>query len=303
MWNELLAGDQQAVKRVSWHRMIAVRRLAPAVLRQLLAIGFNSCESIQIMKGPLRGRRLPTQLALNNLPMIFGRYEPVVVTHLMAIAECGSVAYDIGSHFGFMSLVLASCVGAHGKVIAFEPAPDNLVKLNQVMLLNKVDSIVSILPKAVSDTVGEIGMMLGNSSYMNFLQKAAQGQDEASCQKITAKTTTVDSFVLEEKHPPPNLLKIDVEGSESLVIEGALTTLQVHSPTLLIEIHGPAEAAKLWDLLHTVGYGWWRLTPGGLMSVSSQAECVKPFSPKAWTHHYLMNKCCNGLRHIVPNCN
>lgn len=270
--------------------MVTLRTLAPEILRRCLAIGFDSRESIQIVTGPLRGKKLPTQLALKNLAMIFGRYEPVVVSQLMTIIECGSIAYDIGSHFGFMTLVLASRVGAYGKVIAFEPVPDNLANLQDVVLLNNLDNVVSILPKAVSDTVEELSMMLGKSSFMNFLQKAAQGQDEASCWKITVETTTIDSFVLEEGHPAPNLLKVDVEGSESLVIEGALATLRLHSPTLIIEIHGPAQAKKLWDLLQSVGYTWWRLTPQGLRPVHSQDECIEPFSPRAWTHHYLMCK-------------
>jgi FkbM family methyltransferase len=270
--------------------MITFRILAPEVLRRVLAIGFGSRESIQIVTGPLRGKKLPTQLALKNLAMIFGRYEPVVVSQLMTITERGSVAYDIGSHFGFMTLVLASRVGAQGKVLAFEPAPDNLVDLKHVIFLNSLDTIVSILPKAVSDTVGELGMMLGNSSFMNFLQKAAQGQNEASCRKIMVGTTTIDSFVLEEHHPAPNLLKIDVEGSECLVVEGALATLRRYAPTLLIEIHGPAQARRLWELLQGVGYAWWRLTPEGPRSIHSQNECIEPFSPRAWTHHYLMRR-------------
>jgi FkbM family methyltransferase len=234
--------------------------------------------------------RLPRRLALANLGMIFGRYEPDVVSQLVTITQHGNVAYDIGSHFGFMTLVLASRVGARGRVMAFEPGPDNLADLKDVILLNNLDNIVSILPKAVSDTVGELGMMVGRGSFKHFLQKAAQGQDETSCREITVKTTTVDSFVLEERHPAPDLLKIDVEGGESLVIEGALATLRLYSPILLIEIHGPAQARKLWELLRSVGYTWWHVTPEGARLVHSHAECVAPFSPRTWTHHFLMQR-------------
>ncbi len=270
--------------------MVTVKALLRDVLRLFLAIRFSSRQSIKILAGPMKGRELPKGLALENIAMVFGRYEPLVVSELATITGTGSVAYDIGSHFGFMTLVLASRVGHQGKVMAIEPVPDNLANLKEVLLLNGLNRVVSVLPKAVSDTVGELSMVLRTSSYTHFLQKATQGQDEALYRKITVEAVTIDSLVLEQGYPAPNLLKIDVEGSESLVVEGALATLRLYSPTLLIEIHGPAQATKLWELLHCAGYAWWRLTPKGLTPVRSQGECIAPFFPKAWTHHYLVRR-------------
>jgi FkbM family methyltransferase len=262
----------------------------PRILRQFLAVGLMFRNSIEILAGPMKGMRFPTRLALDNLAILFGRYESAVVAQLTTITGRGSVAYDIGSHFGFMALVLASRVGVEGKVIAFEPVPENFANLKDVVTFNHLADTITILPKAVSDTVGELTMVLRESSYMHFLERASQGQDKPSYRRMTVETATIDSLVNREGYPPPTLLKIDVEGSESLVVQGALATLRLYSPTLLIEIHGPTQARKLWELLQGSGYTWWRLTRKGLALVASQDECIAPFCPRAWTHHYLMRK-------------
>jgi FkbM family methyltransferase len=270
--------------------MITLQKLAVETLRRLLAIGIGSHDTVGIIKGPLRGKKLPSSLAVRNLAVLFGHYEPAVISSLIAASKHGAVAYDVGSHFGFITLALATAVGPQGKVIAFEPVPANLAILEDVILVNKLNSVVKIMPMAVSDTVGELRMVLYESSSTAFLQKAAQGQNGATSSKISVKTASIDSLVLEQGCPPPDIVKIDVEGSESLVIEGALTTLSSCSPTLLIEIHGPEQARKLWPLLHNVGYAWSRVTPQGLIPAESQDECVSLFSPGLWTHHFLMQR-------------
>lgn len=103
--------------------------------------------------------------------------------------------------------------------------------------------------------------------------------------------TTLDLFVFEQSNPAPDLLKIDVEGAEALVIQGGLRTLNSYSPTLLIEIHGPRNAQKLWRLLQSLNYLWCRITAKGKEPVSSEEKLLFFFSKEAWTHHFLLVKC------------
>jgi FkbM family methyltransferase len=270
--------------------MVMAKKLATRIVRRALAAGTGCAESIPILAGPLRQKRLPRYLALKNIAILFGQYEPAVVSELVALVKQGDIAYDIGAHIGFMTLVLASRVGKQGRVFAFEPVPDNVVNLKSVVLLNRLEHTVSIVPKAVSNTTCLEKMVLRESSSIHILEKIGQQEGVISGCKIDVETTTLDFFLLHKGHPIPNLLKIDVEGSETLVIEGALGLLKRHSPTLLIEVHGPDNAGNLWDLLQEMGYVWWRVTSKGRLPISKRADCISPFSQKSWTHHFLMQK-------------
>ncbi len=56
--------------------------------------------------------------------MLLGRYEPAVVSEILTAGPI-KVAYDVGAHFGFMSLALSKLVGKTRTASAFEPIPDN----------------------------------------------------------------------------------------------------------------------------------------------------------------------------------
>jgi hypothetical protein len=63
---------------------------------------------------------------------------------------------------------------------------------------------------------------------------------------------TIDHFVLEQGHAPPNFLKIDVEGGEAAVLRGMREVLQRHRPVLLCEMHG--RNREVAETLSEVGY-------------------------------------------------
>ena len=258
------------------------------LVRPFLSLYFAGNKSIPIMVGPLKGRHLPKAEALSNLSMLFGRYEPQVVSVLLSISDPIRVAYDIGAHVGFITLVLAECVSSDGKVFAFEPAPENIAVMQQLIVENGLQHKVSLIPIALADENGEQNLINWKSSSMYFLESALNGQKACDCSSINITTCTLDSFVFEQLNPSPELIKIDVEGAEALVIQGGLRTLNVYSPKLIIEIHGPNNAQKTWSLLRRFDYSWNRLTANGQEEVSSEEELLSFFSKDSWTHHFLL---------------
>lgn len=258
------------------------------LLRASLSVCFGGRESIPIMVGPLKGRHLPKAEALSNLSMLFGRYEPQVVSALLSISDSIKVAYDIGAHVGFITLVLAESVGSDGKVFAFEPAPENIAVMRKLIIQNSLQHKVSLVPIALADVNGEQNLIKWKSSSMCLLESALDGQKACDCSSINITTCTLDSFVFEQLNPSPELIKIDVEGAEALVIQGGLRTLNVYSPKLIIEIHGPNNAQKTWSLLRRFDYSWNRLTANGQEEVSSEEELLSFFSKDSWTHHFLL---------------
>jgi hypothetical protein len=86
------------------------------------------------------------------------------------------------------------------------------------------------------------------------------------------------------------MIKIDVEGAEVMVLEGSLRTLSTYFPSIIMEIHGPANAEKTWDMIQSLNYSWLRLADEGRSAVSTKKELVSYFSKDFWTHHFLLTK-------------
>jgi FkbM family methyltransferase len=161
-----------------------------------------------------------------------GTWEPEVQETLAAILEAGSTVYDIGAAAGFYTLMAARRVGANGRVIAFEPFPENVRLTRRNLNLNGVDN-VDLLETAVGAAVGT-SMMVdeADAAVSVHLTVAA---DEGG---IEVDVTTIDHLVAQGRIPPPDLIKMDVEGAEIEVIQGATDTIATHGPTLLVEVHG-----------------------------------------------------------------
>ncbi|MGC9122922.1 MAG: FkbM family methyltransferase [Thermoplasmata archaeon] len=68
--------------------------------------------------------------------------------------------------------------------------------------------------------------------------------------KINFETRTLDSFNLEKV----DILKIDVEGFECDVVEGAFNTISKHKPKIIIETHGSKSRDKCTKLFGSFGY-------------------------------------------------
>jgi len=268
--------------------MVYLKTTAKELVRATLSACFGRSRSIPVMVGPLKGRRLPKQVALKNLAMVFGQYEPHVVRELLSISEPVKVAYDIGAHIGYMTLALAECLGSDGKIFAFEPEPVNVVVMQELIIQNNLHHVVSVIPIALGDMNREQKLIKWKSSSMYFLESALDEQKASGCSAITVITSNLDSFVFEQSNPAPDLLKIDVEGAEALVIQGGLRTLSVYSPKLIIEIHGPNNAQNVWELLRRVDYSWNHLTANGKEEVSSEKKLLSLFSKDLWTHHFLL---------------
>lgn len=157
------------------------------------------------------------------------------------------VIFDIGAHFGYSSLCFSGISNQSGKavVLAFEPNPHNLKALEKHIEHNQIENI-EIIPLALSDSQGSFEMMIssdiqGSQSTGSFLDGVTPPLEMnvyKNFQKATVKTDTLDRLI-QEKTLSPNILKIDVEGAEYQVLNGALGWLKNkdQKKLLLIEVH------------------------------------------------------------------
>jgi FkbM family methyltransferase len=245
-------------------------------------------KSIPIILGPLRGKRLPKRVALHNLHMLIGQYEPYIISEILSTPSPGTIAYDVGGHIGIMTLALAERVGRKGKVFSFEPCPANRVWIEELVSRNSLSAVVRVIDVALANRNGREDLFLGDTSFINYIGTALNGQPVDKSRAIKVRTSTLDSFIFEGPNPPPELMKIDVEGAEALVLQGAQKTLENFHPKLMMEIHGRQNAETVWDILHMHGYRWMRLAKQGRFAVSTQQELISLFSKYQWPHHFLV---------------
>ncbi len=156
----------------------------------------------------------------------------------------GAVIYDIGANVGYFSLLAAVLAGPEGCVYAFEPLPRNVEFLRKHIKLNKLDTI-EVVEAAVSDHSGEASFDLGASSAMGHL---------ASSGGITVRLVTLDQMLLAGELLPPDYMKVDVEGAEYDVLNGARGLLEKFHPTLFLDTHQREAHHLTITLLEELGY-------------------------------------------------
>ena len=146
-------------------------------------------------------------------------YEPETTRYIERHVQQGDIALDVGAHVGYHTLNF-SAAGAF--VYAFEPADlmFRLLKYNTM----QVSTIVPI-KKAVSDING----------IVTFYESTRSAWSSLNPQQRSIPRQ-VDSIRLDDLSlSRVDWIKIDVEGAESLVLEGAREILEKYAPRLIIE--------------------------------------------------------------------
>lgn len=165
-----------------------------------------------------------------------GAYETNVKKRFIDELKIDSIFWDIGAYCGYYSL-LASGICKKGKVISFEPVPENYKACSELLKMNKDKDIApwDVRQLAVGNKVGKTYFSYGSTKSTGHI--SGKGDIEVAI-------TTVDSFIEENKIIPSHI-KIDVEGYAYQVLEGAHKLLSLKSlPFLMIEIHNEEEATK-----------------------------------------------------------
>jgi FkbM family methyltransferase len=166
-------------------------------------------------------------------------WNPVEVDAFRAALKPGDHAVDVGANVGCYTLLFARWVGAGGRVLALEPAPDAFDGLARHVALNGVGGIVRALDVAASDRSGSGRMAADGFHGTNRLLDA---EDAASAgPMLQVRTTTLDELC-EREGLSPALVKVDVEGAELAVLHGAAETIRRMGArlSLFVEMH-PAE--------------------------------------------------------------
>ena len=169
--------------------------------------------------------------------------------------ELGDVIiYDIGAFQGLLTLFFASQAR---QVVSYEPNSKNHARLMENIRLNHLTNVlvrnVALGAKQETAEMVALPLMSGGASIASNTIKALHSSNlSVVSERITV--TTLDDDIRESSLPPPDFIKVDVEGSELALLMGARETLLTYKPKLFIELHGETMNLKRRNVAEIVGY-------------------------------------------------
>lgn len=275
-WDAL--GDEES--RQLFLRFLAYRALGPAHVRLQLEPGDYRRQVIALTAGMLRQAGLlgapgmpfewqfhhydlhatgcPVQILGQPLPIastfLFSQYayrDPAVP----ARPRLGDTAIDAGGCWGETALWLAHSVGSGGTVHSFEPTPRNRDLLHKNLSLNpSLQLRVKVWDAPLAAEAGE------RVWIRNTIAAGATMQDHSVDDSVELTTDTIDAMVARGEIDAVDFIKVDVEGADLGVLQGAADTIRSQRPRLAIACyHKPDDLAVIPDFVASLGveYDWY----------------------------------------------
>lgn len=159
--------------------------------------------------------------------------EKEYVLDMMASLKSDDVFYDIGSSVGLVSIHAANRL-TNGKVISFEPDPENQKCLKENYKLNKLSNY-KLMPIAVGETLDKLKLYTsGSNGFSPSLQKV-NGIENT----IEVEVNSIDNLISRKEIPYPNVIKIDIEGAEFIALKGMKNLLLSNEKPriIFVELH------------------------------------------------------------------
>jgi len=165
--------------------------------------------------------------------MIYGRYQPELVSLLERLVEPGDTVLDVGAQLGYITSFLAARVGSGGHIYAFEPDPKALEQLRKTVAGNRQDQ-VTIFPLAASDREGELSFF---ASPTVGWSTAVDGTSRENLEQIRVPASRIDDLDEASRiKRPVRLIKLDVEGWECEALDGMQKLLARDRPYVVTEL-------------------------------------------------------------------
>jgi FkbM family methyltransferase len=139
---------------------------------------------------------------------------------VMSLLKPGMTIVDVGANIGYYVLMFEKKVGKQGRIICFEPEPDNLRELNRNISENNFKN-VTVHEFVLGNTEGTVNFQGGITGKVS-----KTGEYEIPIARL--------SSIIDEK---VDLIKIDVDGFEGAVLYGAEEVIEKYRPVLFLEVH------------------------------------------------------------------
>jgi len=184
-------------------------------------------------------------------------YEPAESRFIRGVLKANDVFVDVGANVGWYTMLASTIVGDSGHIHAFEPRRPTVDYLQRTVALNGLEKLITVHPIGLSNETQSETLMWGATSDNGG--GASFARDDASADMVcqTIEVRSLDSLGLDHV----DVIKIDVEGAEPLVLDGATTIIERDRPIILSEVL-PSQLARVsccspqqyFDLFLSQGY-------------------------------------------------
>jgi len=166
--------------------------------------------------------------------LLGGYYEKLQLGIFEQLSKESRTIIDVGANIGLYSLIGAKASSRTSRLIAFEPIPDNVELFKRNIKLNKnVSGKITVVHSALGEDDRQLEVYLSKKSVGNHSVGGKKGRGYGEV--IQVPQTSLDQYVKTHKLGKVDLVKIDVEGYDGYVLKGALKTLKIAQPALMVE--------------------------------------------------------------------
>lgn len=179
----------------------------------------------------------------------YGLYD--MPAHVLKAID-GKAVFDVGGYIGD-TLPLLRALFPHSQILSFEPDEHNFQQLQRLMPDEIAAGTILAFQQGLADKPGKL-TLTQQSTGVESVATLLEGTKGLRTTEVDI--STVDT-VVKERNLDVGLIKIDVEGFEPQVIQGALETIKSQKPVLVIAIyHQPEEFYELKPFLEQLNLGY-----------------------------------------------
>ena len=184
----------------------------------------------------------------------YGYFEPDLSTMVMMHVKPGQTFFDVGTHFGYYSMLASRLVGKNGQVHSFEPTAETY-KIVQSNVGSKSNVTLNNLAVWSEETI--IKFKDYGTQYSAFNSLYGAKLEESAIKKVKpkeydVKTITIDQYI-ERTGARPDFIKIDAENAEYDILKGMASTLRDIRPAITVEV-GDVNEGKFKNSSATVHF-------------------------------------------------
>jgi FkbM family methyltransferase len=202
--------------------------------------------------------------------VLLDRFESSELRFVERFIKPGMTVFDVGAHHGLYTILASKATGAEGRVHAFEPSPRERAQLKRNLGLNRARN-VQIHSVALGRESGKETLYLVDGTEDGCNSLRAPNVEQVTI-PVEVRVQPLDDFLRQSGVQGIDFVKLDVEGAELSVLEGAEGLFRSpHRPVILAEISdvrtGPwgYAAREIIEWLGRKGFEWFELTgKGGL---------------------------------------
>lgn len=190
-----------------------------------------------------------------------GDFERVETEIMVRIAAESRVVIDVGANFGWYACHMQRVMSKGSELHIFEPVPSVREELLRNLELNTVDGVITeVNGVCLSDAEGAVQLHVPKTLGSAFASMEAQNYD-GGFDTIDVRATTLDEYCHEKGVSSVGLVKIDVEGAELKVLNGARLLLSgPNRPVLMVECEGallgPYGTTVQEVIKYIIGFGY-----------------------------------------------